>query len=60
MTERYDYHVGIKTYEDAVDAVNDAIADGYVSFSEMPEIKCYFVTGYNGKNMRRYKITLEA
>jgi hypothetical protein len=58
-TTTYDYHTGLTSYQMAIDAARDALADGEISMSENPQVKTYYVTTRDGRNVQRWKITLD-
>ncbi len=56
---RYDYHTGLTSYDAAIQAGRDAIADGEISLAEDPQIQPYTVTTKDGRKVNRWKITLQ-
>ena len=55
----YDYHTGLTSYDAAIQAGRDALADSEISLSENPQIKPYTVTTKDGRQVQRWKITLD-
>ena len=57
---RYDYHTGLRSYQAALDAIDDAMSEGEISASELPQVETYYCTTRDGRQVQRWKITLAA
>ena len=56
--ERHDYHIGLKSYQAAIDAAHDAMSSDEFSMAEDPQVQTYYATTKDGRHVQRWKITL--